>query len=70
MKLDCVMQKFKKNWLVVWKMKNLKNMKNLENFHQITRKYQNQDSHRSFYTKQEMYELKIYRGDMRYDNEK
>ena len=70
MKVEWVMQNFKKNWLVAWKMKNLKNMKNLENFHQITRKSQNQDSHGCFYTKQEMDELKIYRGDMRYDNEK
>ena len=41
MKVEWVMQNFKKNWLVAWKMKNLKNMKNLENFHQITRKSQN-----------------------------
>ena len=45
-------------------------MTNLANFHQSIQKSQNLDLMGSFYLKQKMYVLKIYRGVMFHDNEK
>ena len=44
-------------------------IKNLANFYQSTLKSQNWTLVWSFYAKQKMYELKIYRGVMHHDNE-
>ena len=45
------------------------NMKNLTNFYQSTQKFQYQDFDGIRYSKQEMYELKIYRGVLCHHNE-
>ena len=47
----------------------LENNKNLVSFHQCTWKSQNWDFYEVLLSKVEMYELKIYRGVMCYDNE-
>ena len=44
-------------------------MRNLGNFHENTEKSKNWNLMGSFYPKQKMYELKIYRGDFCYDSE-
>ena len=45
------------------------NMRNLGNFHQSTGKSQNLDFDEMFYSKQKMYDLKIYRGVICHDHE-